>query len=118
MAPRDSRTPVPLIAGSYVTHETKHFIYFYLGEPTLRTSQWRSLSSWRRIIKDSSIYLPHPQAKSPSFFSSLVKNVTGDSGLLGKSGGDTSRLGTARCRMRSVEMAASWPPSVSRHLQG
>ena len=22
------------IAGSYVTHETKHFIYFYLGEPS------------------------------------------------------------------------------------
>jgi len=24
-----------LLAGSYVTHETKHFIYFYLGERTL-----------------------------------------------------------------------------------
>ena len=28
----DTHEPLQLRPGSYVTHETKHFIYFYLGQ--------------------------------------------------------------------------------------
>lgn len=42
-----------LLAGSYVTHETKHFIYFYLGkhhhlhlQHQIWTQNWKRLANW------------------------------------------------------------------------
>lgn len=46
-------TARPSPAGSYVTHETKHFIYFYLGEQRLEGSPAAAGGAIRAASKPS-----------------------------------------------------------------